>query len=306
MAIVRTKLKTKDDPEGAAYTPCANIFATDKRLSWEAKGVMAYLLTKRDDWQINRENLIREGLAGQTVVRRILKELTRCGYLVQELVRVDGKFKYDSVLYENPADNPQVKAVCAVWGGLVGLATRTAGSKPTSGNEPAVTRQGDTDGLITACGKPNHIVSTELTNNNNTTTTPRTRDEFGECINVLRLRGLTLDSFTSQLMRRCYDEISPPEGETKLEWFTYACQETAGQRAGWKFLEVIIRSVNDSTSLVAHKAERARKNNGQASTNRGKRTTIKPSSNTVRDPYQHTDKTVSRAGLPFGPVAARA
>lgn len=71
---VRTP-KTGDRP----YFSMARETAQDKRLSWEARGVLAYLLSKPDDWQVVITDLQQE--CGRDKVKKILKELEDCHYL---------------------------------------------------------------------------------------------------------------------------------------------------------------------------------------------------------------------------------
>ena len=44
----------------------------DDRLSWEARGVLAYLLEKPDGWQVYQSDLVKRGPAEDHIVRRIL------------------------------------------------------------------------------------------------------------------------------------------------------------------------------------------------------------------------------------------
>ncbi len=68
----------------------------DKRLSWEARGVMAYLLSKPDDWSIQANDLRQH--CGRDKVYSILKELTENGYL-ERVQWVDETGKFDSFEY---------------------------------------------------------------------------------------------------------------------------------------------------------------------------------------------------------------
>lgn len=72
-------------------------------LSWEARGVLAYLLTKPDDWEVRVNDLIKQGPSGRDVMRRILRELTLAGHLHRiRLQRPNGTFEWISELYETP------------------------------------------------------------------------------------------------------------------------------------------------------------------------------------------------------------
>lgn len=54
-------------------------------LTFEARGVMAYLLSKPDDWIIQIEDLMAEGGIGRDKVKNILKELRDAKYLLTEM-----------------------------------------------------------------------------------------------------------------------------------------------------------------------------------------------------------------------------
>lgn len=79
----------------------------DKNLSWEARGVMGYLLSKPDGWQCRNYNLANQTAAGEYVISRILKELKEFGYLYR-CRKSDGrgKIKWMTEIYEIPSANP--------------------------------------------------------------------------------------------------------------------------------------------------------------------------------------------------------
>lgn len=58
----------------------------DKRLSWEARGVLA-LAHIRDGWEITPRNIMQEGAVGRDKAYRIIKEIREAGYDVQAAVR---------------------------------------------------------------------------------------------------------------------------------------------------------------------------------------------------------------------------
>lgn len=77
--------KGKDNP----YFLSARQPAQNKDLSWEARGVLWYLLSKPDDWKIQIADL-RQG-CGRDKVYGILKELKDSGYLEYVEERKQGK-----------------------------------------------------------------------------------------------------------------------------------------------------------------------------------------------------------------------
>jgi len=94
--IIRTKVNRN-------YTTINNTILNDARLSWQARGLAAYLLTKPDTWNINRDHLAEQGPDGIRAVRSALKELRTAGYITHERGETaDGKFRWDVVLHETP------------------------------------------------------------------------------------------------------------------------------------------------------------------------------------------------------------
>jgi len=75
----------------------------DSSLTFEARGALAYLLMKPDDWQINIGDLMREGGIGRDKTYKIIGELMACGYLERVDDRDKGKFGGATyLLYESP------------------------------------------------------------------------------------------------------------------------------------------------------------------------------------------------------------
>jgi DnaD/phage-associated family protein len=50
-------------------------------LSWGAKGLLTYMLSRPDDWQFNTEDLIRRSSDGEYALRRLIKELRDAGHV---------------------------------------------------------------------------------------------------------------------------------------------------------------------------------------------------------------------------------
>jgi len=86
----------------------------DDRLSWKAKGLLAYFLSKPDDWQIHVNDLIKRSTDGAAAVRSGLDELQEYGYLSRSQPKLEnGQFAsveytvYEVPLCEKPqAENP--------------------------------------------------------------------------------------------------------------------------------------------------------------------------------------------------------
>lgn len=81
--------------------------AQDARLSFEARGMLLYLLSKPDDWEIRVDDLRREGQIGRDKARRILDELLHYGYLVVAPMQRDDQGQFAGTRYlviECPAE----------------------------------------------------------------------------------------------------------------------------------------------------------------------------------------------------------
>ncbi len=82
--------------------------AQDRSLSWEARGVLAYLLSKPDDWKVQVPDL--QQLCGREKVKSILRELVDKGYLTRKQVQnEDGSGQFSGsvyLVYETPVEKP--------------------------------------------------------------------------------------------------------------------------------------------------------------------------------------------------------
>ncbi|MDK3014492.1 DnaD domain protein [Bacillus sp. RB3] len=93
------------------YTTINNTGLKDKRLSWKAKGILAYILTLPDDWVFYREELSRHAKDGLDSLRAGMKELKEYGYLKRFPVRDDNNkiIKWETIIYEVPQNDPVVE-----------------------------------------------------------------------------------------------------------------------------------------------------------------------------------------------------
>lgn len=96
--IIRV-VKNKDNP----YVMMNKLFLSDSRMSFKAKGVLAYLLSKPDNWKVIVKDLINQSTEGEKAVYSALRELKKCGYLKKYPVWTDGRIeKWESIVYETP------------------------------------------------------------------------------------------------------------------------------------------------------------------------------------------------------------
>lgn len=78
----------------------------DVRLSWKARGLLCYLLSKPNDWKVNVKHLTGQGPDGERATRSGLKELERFGYMVTRPVRDEkGRIvEWEHNIFEIPPD----------------------------------------------------------------------------------------------------------------------------------------------------------------------------------------------------------
>jgi len=98
MSIVRTK-------RSEAYFSYARSAPQDQRLSWAARGLHAYLMSKPDDWSVQVKDLIKQGNLGRDGIYALLRELEEHGYIKRTQERKDnGRVgALTTVVFESPS-----------------------------------------------------------------------------------------------------------------------------------------------------------------------------------------------------------
>jgi len=143
------------------YTVMSNAGLRDERLSYKARGVLAYLLSMPDHWTVSDRQLASAGPDGRHAVQSALRELEKTGYLRRERWRSkNGTFEWASVVYDEPhaAENQRVIDEAAELDQASELPETSAmAGKPNHG-EPCDGEIGRDDVLktCTMAGKPNH------------------------------------------------------------------------------------------------------------------------------------------------------
>jgi len=79
----------------------------DERLSFGARGLLAYLFTKPDDWETRNYDLVNASPGGKAALQTILTELKQYGYIARKPKhKADGTLDgWDTVIFEDPAEN---------------------------------------------------------------------------------------------------------------------------------------------------------------------------------------------------------
>lgn len=101
--IIRTRLSTD------GYTIIPNHWLRNPELSWKAKGLLAYIASHREGYELRTEQIIREGRESRDAVMSGLAELEKFGYLRRRRLR-NGLGHITNVIFElveNP-DNSDI------------------------------------------------------------------------------------------------------------------------------------------------------------------------------------------------------
>ena len=73
----------RNHKKDSCYSSIHNAGAEDTSLSWAARGVLWYLLTKPDKWETRMQDLINHSPAKRDANQRIMKELEQAGYIIR-------------------------------------------------------------------------------------------------------------------------------------------------------------------------------------------------------------------------------
>lgn len=110
MATNNTIIRRKYDRD---YCQMANEFLKDTRLSWKAKGIIAYVQMLPDDWVLNMRDLTNRATDGRDSLYSGIKELEKFGYCSRIMQRnPDGTiagFAYeicDKAIFQPFTENP--------------------------------------------------------------------------------------------------------------------------------------------------------------------------------------------------------
>lgn len=89
--------------KGSNFTPISRALLQDNSLSFEARGLMGYLLSKPDDWEAQFHDIEREGNIGRDKRKSLMAELERAGYLERRRLQGErGQWDYEMIVHETP------------------------------------------------------------------------------------------------------------------------------------------------------------------------------------------------------------
>ena len=87
------------------FTVVPNEPVTDSRLNFAALGLLTYLLSRPDHWQVRLCQLQERGGIGREKMQRMMNELIGLGYVVRQQRRTDETNQfgaYEYIVYDEP------------------------------------------------------------------------------------------------------------------------------------------------------------------------------------------------------------
>ncbi len=92
------------------YTTISNVGLNDKNLSWGAKGLLTFLISKPDDWKVYTNYLSMQSKSGNDATKNRLNELIKNKYIFKTQLRnKEGKFLgYEYIISEVPLEKKPI------------------------------------------------------------------------------------------------------------------------------------------------------------------------------------------------------
>jgi hypothetical protein len=103
-------------PKTSNFTSIDRRVLEDSRLTWGARGMLAYLLSKPNHWEVRVGHLISESPDGRRRVEKMLHELEKFGYSTTEEQQRGERGRFDRVsttIHEEPTTGFPTKAQVA-------------------------------------------------------------------------------------------------------------------------------------------------------------------------------------------------
>ena len=166
----------------------------DDRLSWAARGLLCYLLSRPDDWKVLVNDLRKRGNLGRDGIYRLLRELRTLGYAhFQRLRDKHGRIRGGMYIIREIADSP----------------------------DPGLPDTVLPETAVPGTANPGALPTTDLNLRRTTTTTPTTTKERSSSENEKSVVGFAF-WVPDELQDGALDKVaglSPAEGQIVIdEW----------------------------------------------------------------------------------------
>jgi hypothetical protein len=97
--------KNKDNP----YAMIDRRVLENPALSWKAKGLLAYLLSRPDNWEVQIGDLLKRSTDGESATREAINELEVAGHIQKTAERAEGArfLRWVMLIHEHPVPNSE-------------------------------------------------------------------------------------------------------------------------------------------------------------------------------------------------------
>jgi hypothetical protein len=193
----------------------------DDRLSWAARGLLCYLLSRPDDWKVLVNDLRKRGNLGRDGIYRLLRELRTLGYARFQRVRdKHGRIRGGMYFIREIADSPY----------------------------PALPDMVLPDTALPYPAKPGALPNTDLKLRRTTTTTPTTTkggSSSGENENPAVLFSPWVPAELQEAARTMVAKLDPVEAQTVIdEWAACMALEKI-ETSPLGYLQAMVRRYQD-------------------------------------------------------------
>jgi hypothetical protein len=90
-----------------SFTVIQNSIIDDHRLTWKARGLLIFLLSKPDNWRTNMKHLAAQSSDGYYAVQSGMAELEDAGYILRVKAQDKaGRWSTSTVVHDQPVDKP--------------------------------------------------------------------------------------------------------------------------------------------------------------------------------------------------------
>lgn len=217
MAIIRQKRKER-------FSIVDNKVIEDERLSFKARGLLIYMLSKPDDWKFYTEELAkRSNKDGISAIKTALNEIEDAGYLTRKQGhKKNGQFtSQDWILTDTSTNSPQAE-------------------KPLADNRT----------LPNTDFKPN----TDHTNKDDDDQPVESAFNLAQLAGINVNSGLNLPVFTDYI-----DRLG-----NELVCYAIRRTNDVAQHPSWSYLKTVLKSLEDNHVKTVEQAEKLSKKYGQS------------------------------------------